>query len=100
MCDCAHALSPHSLAAVSVPLNHTPYALVLSQVKQQFEFHSGPVLDVAWRDNSLFASSSSDKTIHVCQLGDNKPIRTYTGHTVGDVTLLAGIKVGLCGFVS
>lgn len=50
------------------------------EVKQQFEFHTAPTLDVDWKDDTTFASCSTDKLIHVCELGKNKPIRTFTGH--------------------
>lgn len=48
--------------------------------KQQFEFHSGPTLDVDWRNNVSFASSSTDNTIYVCKIGENRPIKTFLGH--------------------
>ncbi|XP_004511879.1 WD40 repeat-containing protein HOS15-like [Cicer arietinum] len=48
--------------------------------KQQFEFHSGPTLDVDWRNNVSFATSSTDTMIHVCKIGDNHPIKTFAGH--------------------
>ena len=49
-------------------------------VRQSFEFHTAATLDVDWRDDSTFATCSSDKTIHVCRLGLNRPLRTFTGH--------------------
>ncbi|KAG5028884.1 hypothetical protein JHK87_012398 [Glycine soja] len=48
--------------------------------KQQFEFHSGPTLDVDWRNNVSFATSSTDNMIHVCKIGETHPIKTFTGH--------------------
>lgn len=51
-------------------------------VKQQFSFHKEPTLDVDWQNNSCFASCSTDKLIHVCKLGSDKPIRTFQGHKV------------------
>ncbi|CAI8588932.1 unnamed protein product [Vicia faba] len=48
--------------------------------KQQFEFHKGPTLDVDWRNNVSFATSSTDTMIHVCKIGDNHPIKTFAGH--------------------
>ncbi|XP_019446830.1 PREDICTED: F-box-like/WD repeat-containing protein TBL1XR1 isoform X1 [Lupinus angustifolius] len=48
--------------------------------KQQFEFHSGPTLDVDWRNNVSFATSSSDHMIYVCKIGDNRPVKTFAGH--------------------
>ncbi|KAJ1403201.1 WD40/YVTN repeat-like-containing domain superfamily [Sesbania bispinosa] len=50
------------------------------QWKQQFEFHSGPTLDVDWRSNVSFATSSTDHMIYVCKIGENRPIKTFAGH--------------------
>jgi transducin (beta)-like 1 len=49
-------------------------------VKQQFEFHKAPTLDVEWRDASSFATCSSDSMIYVCALGKNQPIKEFSGH--------------------
>ena len=49
-------------------------------VKQQFAFHSAPTLDVDWRDDESFATCSTDKLIHLCQLGHDKPLATFAGH--------------------
>lgn len=51
------------------------------QATQQFSFHTAPALDVDWQSNNCFASCSTDKSIHLCQLGTDHPIRTYQGHT-------------------
>nr|KYP35788.1 F-box-like/WD repeat-containing protein TBL1XR1-B [Cajanus cajan] len=48
--------------------------------KQQFEFHSGPTLDVDWRNNVSFATSSTDNMIYVCKVGESHPIKTFAGH--------------------
>ncbi|XP_058006187.1 WD40 repeat-containing protein HOS15 isoform X6 [Hevea brasiliensis] len=52
--------------------------------RQQFEFHSGlncsPILDVDWRNNLSFATSSTDNMIYVCKVGDNRPVKTFAGH--------------------
>ncbi|KAK9285085.1 hypothetical protein L1049_024270 [Liquidambar formosana] len=48
--------------------------------KQQFEFHSGPTLDVDWRNNVSFATSSTDNMIYVCKIGENRPIKNFAGH--------------------
>ncbi|XP_048502212.1 WD40 repeat-containing protein HOS15 isoform X2 [Beta vulgaris subsp. vulgaris] len=48
--------------------------------KQQFEFHSGPTLDVDWRNNVSFATSSTDNMIYVCKVGDSSPVKTFAGH--------------------
>jgi len=51
------------------------------EVKQQFEFHSAPTLDVDWRDDYSFATCSTDKMIYVCELGKTRPIKNFQGHT-------------------
>lgn len=51
------------------------------QCTQQFAFHSAPALDVDWQSNVSFASCSTDQCIHVCKLGADKPIKTFTGHS-------------------
>lgn len=50
-------------------------------VKQQFDFHKLPCLDVDWKDNESFATCSTDKTIHLCKLGEAEAVRTFQGHT-------------------
>eukprot|EP00736_Rhodelphis_marinus_P008226 Rmarinus@m.17192 len=50
-------------------------------VKQKFDFHSEATLDVDWRNNASFASCSTDRMIYVCKLGENKPIKSFSGHT-------------------
>jgi len=51
------------------------------EVKQQFDFHTAPTLDVDWRDDYSFATCSTDKMIYVCALGKNKPLYCFQGHT-------------------
>ncbi|KAE9609364.1 hypothetical protein Lal_00020021 [Lupinus albus] len=48
--------------------------------KQQFEYHSAPTLDVDWRNNVSFATCSTDNMIYVCKIGENRPIKTFSGH--------------------
>ena len=50
-------------------------------IEQQFQDHRAPALDVDWKDDTTFASCSTDKTVHICQVGKPKPLKTYTGHT-------------------
>lgn len=50
--------------------------------RQQFQFHTAPLLAVDWRDNTTFASSSSDTNIFVCQLGSVEPLQQFSGHSV------------------
>merc|ERR1711920_206300 len=49
-------------------------------VKQQFSFHLAPALDVDWKDDYTFASCSTDRSVHICRVGQNQPLKTYTGH--------------------
>jgi transducin (beta)-like 1 len=51
-----------------------------AEVKQQFDFHKAPTLDVDWRNNVSFASCSTDKMIYVCELGKNRPLKVFQGH--------------------
>lgn len=48
---------------------------------QLFQFHSSSALDVDWMADDTFASCSTDMCIHVCKLGCDKPLKTFTGHT-------------------
>ena len=50
-------------------------------VRQQFHFHQAPALDVDWKDDATFASCSTDKCVHICQVGKQEPLKTYKGHT-------------------
>ncbi|CAM6099762.1 unnamed protein product [Calypogeia fissa] len=49
-------------------------------VKQQFEYHAAPTLDVDWRNNVSFATCSTDKMIYVCKLGESRPVKLFAGH--------------------
>ena len=48
--------------------------------KQRFAFHAAPTLDVDWRDDTQFATSSMDHMIYVCELGKEKPVKAFKGH--------------------
>lgn len=48
---------------------------------QQFLFHTAPALDVDWRDNEVFASCSTDHFIHICKLGYDRPLVSFSEHT-------------------
>ncbi|XP_027769636.1 WD40 repeat-containing protein HOS15-like [Solanum pennellii] len=48
--------------------------------KQQFGFHSGQLLDVAWQNNDAFSTSSAESMIYVCKVGENKPVKKFPGH--------------------
>ncbi|XP_063722821.1 F-box-like/WD repeat-containing protein TBL1XR1 [Symsagittifera roscoffensis] len=51
------------------------------ECQQIFAFHSAPALDVDWQNNQSFASCSTDMYIHVCKLGQDRPVKTFTGHS-------------------
>jgi hypothetical protein len=50
------------------------------QVVQQFNDHEAPALDVDWKDDTTFASCSTDKRVLICRVGVERPLRVYTGH--------------------
>ncbi|KAG0226296.1 hypothetical protein BGW41_004227 [Actinomortierella wolfii] len=64
-------------------LDHTTivWDAATGEAKQQYEFHSGTVLDVDWLDNMTFATSSSDGKVYVCKVGDSEPFKVFAGHT-------------------
>ncbi|KAI8550011.1 hypothetical protein RHMOL_Rhmol06G0070800 [Rhododendron molle] len=62
--------------------------------KQQFEFHSAPTLDVDWRNNVSFATCSTDHMIYVCKVGENRPVKTFSGHQ-GEVNAIKWDPTGL-----
>ena len=71
---------------LSSPLSLFPQTTIIwdassGHCTQQFAFHSAPALDVDWQTNNSFASCSTDQCIHVCQLGQDKPIKSFQGHT-------------------
>ncbi|KAF8571420.1 hypothetical protein P879_01450 [Paragonimus westermani] len=50
------------------------------RIAQQFAFHVAPTLDVDWQSLTAFASCSTDTNIHVCELGQTSPVKTFKGH--------------------
>jgi hypothetical protein len=50
-------------------------------VEQQFNDHQAPALDVDWKDDTTFASCSTDRTVHICRVGVPRPLKIYAGHT-------------------
>ena len=67
--------SEHTLYISSVNQWHDCTAFLLS-------FVAAPTLDVDWQNNTSFASCSTDKIIHVCRIGVEKPVKSFQGHTV------------------
>ncbi|KAG5572904.1 hypothetical protein H5410_062670 [Solanum commersonii] len=47
--------------------------------KQQFEFPA-VVLDVDWQNNDSFAVGSIDNMIYICKVGENRPVKRFSGH--------------------
>lgn len=45
------------------------------------QLHSDEVYDVDWMSEDTFAFCSRDKQIHVCQLNQDQPIKSFKGHT-------------------
>lgn len=41
---------------------------------------AAPTLDVDWRNNTSFATCSTDKLIYVCKVGDTSPLKCFEGH--------------------
>jgi transducin (beta)-like 1 len=46
----------------------------------EFFLKIGPTLDVDWRNNVSFATSSTDSMIYLCKIGETRPAKTFTGH--------------------
>eukprot|EP00771_Trimastix_marina_P003330 gnl/Trimastix_PCT/4571.p1 GENE.gnl/Trimastix_PCT/4571~~gnl/Trimastix_PCT/4571.p1 ORF type:complete len:472 (-),score=58.86 gnl/Trimastix_PCT/4571:197-1612(-) len=70
-----------SLLSGSVDKTAVIWDAATGNVRQQFEFHTAPTLDVDWRDDTSFATCSTDKMIYICQLGQASPIKSLHGHT-------------------
>lgn len=43
---------------------------------------TGPTLDVDWRNNVSFATSSTDSMIYLCKIGETRPAKIFAGHQV------------------
>lgn len=48
-------------------------------IKQIYDFYEGPILDVDWKNNGIFASA--DNKIYICKVNDREPVKTLAGHT-------------------
>ncbi|RDD46597.1 F-box-like/WD repeat-containing protein TBL1XR1 [Trichoplax sp. H2] len=51
------------------------------EMKQCCDHHKGPVTDIDWQNVSIFATCSTDRSVAVCEVGSEKPIKSYEGHT-------------------
>lgn len=56
--------------------------------KQHFTFHTDTVLDVAWRNNTQFASCSVDGAVIVGEVGEEAPLATFSAHA-GEVNTIS-----------
>ena len=54
-------------------------------LKQQFNYHTAPALDVDWNGDDVFASCSTDKSVVICKVGvpseGEGSIERFEGHT-------------------
>ncbi|TDL28350.1 WD40 repeat-like protein [Rickenella mellea] len=68
---------------LSASLDGTACVWDVSEKKlyMQFRCHAECCLDVDWLDDSTFASCGADRLIHIMQLGNPSPIKTFDGHT-------------------
>eukprot|EP00936_MAST-01D_sp_MAST-1D-sp1_P000688 g688.t1 len=75
--------SPSSRHLLSASLDETVIAwdATTGKVQRQFAHHTKPVLDVDWQSgsDSVFASCSTDMAIHICDIGQNRPLRSFKG---------------------
>ena len=49
-------------------------------VQHQFKDHEAPALDVDWKDDTTFASCSTDRTVHIYNVDIEHPLKVYRGH--------------------
>ena len=49
-------------------------------IEHQFKDHEAPALDVDWKDDTTFASCSSDRTVHIYNVDAEAPLKIYKGH--------------------
>merc|ERR1719183_202955 len=69
-----------SLLSGSVDKTAIVWDPLTGMIKQQFEFHSAPTLDVDWKDNTTFATCSTDRKVFVCELGNTNYVKKFEGH--------------------
>lgn len=51
------------------------------EARAQHSHHTAPVLSVAWANETMYASGSTDRLVLVCNVGERTPARTFSGHT-------------------
>jgi WD40 repeat protein len=52
----------------------------VGSIEHQFRDHQAPALDVDWKDNTVFASCSTDRTVHIYCIDVDAPLKVYEGH--------------------
>ena len=62
-------------------------------------FFVAPILDVDWQNNTSFASCSTDKIIHVCKIGVEKPVKSFQGHTVSLRAFVVFVSFEYCSLL-
>eukprot|EP00002_Diphylleia_rotans_P040818 TRINITY_DN9775_c0_g1_i1.p1 TRINITY_DN9775_c0_g1~~TRINITY_DN9775_c0_g1_i1.p1 ORF type:complete len:481 (+),score=70.87 TRINITY_DN9775_c0_g1_i1:74-1516(+) len=70
-----------SLVSISLDKTAIVWDIKTKEIKQSYAFHSGPIFGVDWKSNIAFATCSSDKTIQLCKVGEQKPLKVWQGHT-------------------
>eukprot|EP00948_MAST-09A_sp_MAST-9A-sp1_P000852 g852.t1 len=56
------------------------WSIPSGKVVRCFDIHASPTLDVDWKDDTYFATCSSDRTIKICDCNQNEPVCTFMGH--------------------
>ncbi|TMW94912.1 hypothetical protein EJD97_009621 [Solanum chilense] len=67
------------LLSGSVDRTAVVWNVISGKPKQQFEFPS-VVIDVDWQNNDSFAVSLTGGMIYICKVGENTPVKTFSGH--------------------
>ncbi|KAJ3802259.1 WD40 repeat-like protein [Lentinula aff. detonsa] len=51
------------------------------KLHQQYHGHKDCCLDVDWLNDNMFASCGADRQVHIFSVNEEKPIKTFGGHT-------------------
>ncbi|KAJ7741048.1 WD40 repeat-like protein [Mycena metata] len=51
------------------------------ELNTQYRAHIDCCLDIEWISDTMFASCSADKLVHIMQVGRTDPVKTFAGHT-------------------